>query len=93
MITHFSFNSSFNCSTGESSFERFEEYETLFKQIPTNLKTIVRKTESIELKLTYFVVYQAHRFNKVSQSCFFLIFLVYYIRQIYSFISILLFFK
>ena len=47
-----SFKSNFSCSTNESSLEGFEEYKTSFRQIPTNLTTIVRRTESMELKLT-----------------------------------------
>ena len=37
------FYPNFNCSTNEFSFEGFEEYKELFRQIPTNLRTIVRK--------------------------------------------------
>ena len=38
-----SFYTSFNYNTSEFSFEGFEEYEVSFRQIPTNLRNILRK--------------------------------------------------
>ena len=47
-----SFYQNFNNNTSKSSFESFEEYVVSYRQILTNLRTIVRKIESVELKLT-----------------------------------------
>ena len=46
-----SFNLNFNCSTSESSFEEFQEYEVSFRRTPTNLSTISDKNKKYEIEI------------------------------------------